>query len=69
VRVKDKGSKPRKEPVNVQGIPARGVIDSGADITIINAAQLKNIAATAKLRKKAFKQSDKVPHTYDQKPF
>ena len=53
----------------MQGIPARGVIDSSADITIINAALFKNIAAAAKLRKKAFKQPDKVPYTYGQKPF
>ena len=69
VRVQDKGSRPRKVTVTVQGIPTKGVIDSGADITIINADLLKNIAAAAKLRKKAFKQPDKVPYTYDQKPF
>ena len=45
------------------------MIDSGTDITIINADLFKNIAATAKLQKKAFKQPDKVPYTYDQKPF
>jgi len=69
VRVEDKGSRPRKVTVTVQGIPARGVIDSGADITIINADLFKHIAAAAKLRRKAFKQPDKVPYTYDQKPF
>ena len=69
VRIEDKGSKPRKVTVTIQGIPAQGVIDSGADITIINADLFKNIAAAAKLRKKAFKQPDKVPYTYDQKPF
>ena len=66
VRVQDKGSRPRKVTVTLQGIPAKGVIDSGADITIINAGLFKNIAAAAKLRKKAFKQPDKVPYTYDQ---
>ena len=69
VSVEDEGSTPRKVTVTVQGIPARGVIDSGADITIINADLFKHIAAAAKLRKKAFKQPDKVPYTYDQKPF
>ena len=69
IPVEDKGSRPRKVTVTVQGVPAQGVIDSGADITIINADFFKNIAAATKLRKKAFKQADKVPYTYDQKPF
>ena len=73
VHIEDMGSRPRKVTVTstVQGIPARGVIDSDADITIINADLFKNIEATAKLRKKAIKQPDKVPlpYTYDQKPF
>ena len=67
--MEDKGSRPRKVTVTVQGVPAQGVIDSGADITIINADLFKNIAAATKLRKKAFKQPDKVPYTYDQKSF
>ena len=46
-----------------------GVIDSGTDIAIINTALFKNIAAATKLRKKAFKQPNKVPYTYGQKPF
>ena len=73
VHIEDMGSRPRKVTVTstVQGIPARGVIDSDADITIINADLYKNIEATAKLRKKAIKQPDKVPvpYTYDQKLF
>ena len=52
--------------MTIQGIPAQGVIYSFADIT--NANLFKNIAAAVKLRKKAFKQPDKVPYTYDQKP-
>lgn len=66
VRIEDKSSKPRKVTVTIQG---EGVIDSGADITIINGDLFKNIAAAAKLRKKAFKQPDKILYTYDQKPF
>ena len=30
VRVEDKGSKPRIVTVDVHGVPARGIIDSGA---------------------------------------
>ena len=37
VRIQDKGSKPREVLVDIQGVPATGVIDSGADITIIGA--------------------------------
>ena len=55
VRIEDKDSRPSKVVVTIQGIPAQGVIDSGVDITIINDL-FKNIAAAAKLRKKAFKQ-------------
>ena len=61
IRVEDKGSRPCK--VTVQGVPAQGVIDSGADITIINADFFKNIAAATKLRKKAFKRRTKF-HTH-----
>ena len=35
VRVENKGSK-RRIVMNVHGVPARGIIDSGAEITIIN---------------------------------
>ena len=43
-----------------------GVIDSGADITIIGGEQ---VATVAKLRKKDFRSADKTPRTYDQRPF
>ena len=42
------------------------MIDSGADITIMGADLFKKVAAVAHLKKR---QSDKVPYTYDQKPF
>ena len=35
VRVADKGSKPQCAKVQVQGVPAYGVLDSGADITVM----------------------------------
>ena len=68
VRVEDKGSKPQKRLVDIQGVPAEGVIDSGADITIMGADLFKRVAASAWL-KKQLKKADKVPHTYDQKTF
>ena len=36
VRVEDKGSKPLIVMVDVHGVPARGITDTGADITIFN---------------------------------
>ena len=69
VRVNDKGSQPRCAKVEVQGVPMFGIVDSGADITIIGAELFKKDAAVAKLRKKDFKKSDKSPHGYDGQPF
>ena len=69
VHITDKGSIPQCVRVQVQGVPAYGLIDSGADITIIGGTLFKKVAAVAKLRKRDFKQADKVPRTYDQRPF
>ena len=69
VRVEDKGSKPRIVMVDVHGVPAKGIIDSGADITIINGDLFQRVATVARLKKSAFKKPDRIPVTYDQKPF
>ena len=69
VRVQDKGSKPRTVTVDLQGVPVKGVIDSGADITIMGAEVFKKVASVAHLKKSAFKKPDKVPYTYDGKSF
>lgn len=45
VQVEDKGSKPQRAHVNVQGVPAEGLIDSGVDITIMGADLFKKVAA------------------------
>ena len=65
VHLQDKGSKPHCARVNVQGVPTEGVVDSGADITIMGGNLFKHVAAVAKLCKRDFK----VPHNYDQQPF
>ena len=65
----DKGSQPHCAKVEVQGVPMFGIVDSGADITIIGAELFKKVAAVAKLHKKDFKKSDKSPHGYDGQPF
>jgi len=69
VRVKEKGSCPHKVTVDLQGLPVLGVIDSGADITIMNGEVFRKVAAITRLKKKAFKVSDKTPCGYDNKPF
>ena len=69
VRVYDKGSKPHCANVNVQGVLMSGVVDSGADITIMGGEMFKRVAVVAKLKKRDFKPPDKTPRNYDQQPF
>ena len=69
VRVNDRGSKARYVDILIQGVPVTGVIDTGADITIMNGTLLKKVAATAKLKKKQLKKADKCPRTYDRRQF
>ena len=69
VQITDTGSITQCVKVQVQGVPAYGLIDSGADITIIGGNLSKKVAAVAKLRKRDFMKADKVPLTYDQRPF
>ena len=69
VRVMYEGSQPRYADVLIQGVPAKGMIDTGADITIMGAELFKLVAAAAHLRKRDFKKVDKVPQTYDCKTF
>ena len=52
VRVSDEGSRPQFVRVNVQGVPMLGVVDTGADITIINGPMFKRVAAVARLHKR-----------------
>ena len=68
IRVKDMGSRAQLAKVNIQGVPAEGVVDSGADITIMNGELFKHVAAFAHL-KKNFKRADKTLRTYDMRPF
>ena len=50
-------------------MPTSGIIDTGADITIMGGELFKKVATTARLRKKNFHKPDHTPHTYDCKPF
>ena len=66
---RDQGSKPRCAKVEVQGVPMFGILDTGADITIMGSALFKKVAAAAKLRKRDFKKPDRSPQGYDGQPF
>ena len=68
VRITDKGSIPQCVWVSVQGVLAYGLINSGADITILGGDLFKRVATVGKL-KKNFRPTDKVPFTYDQCSF
>ncbi len=65
ITVDDQGSKPRSVKVTVAGVPIHGIVDSGADITILSSEMFKRVAAVAKLHKKDFKPPDRTPHNYD----
>ena len=61
VRVYDKGSKPHCANVNIQGVLMSGVVDSGADITIMGGEMFKLVAVVAKLKKRDFKPPITLP--------
>ena len=54
VHITDKGSIPQCVCVQVQGVPAYGLIDSGADITIMGGVLFKKVATIARLHKRDF---------------
>ena len=69
VRLTDRGSKPQYADVQVQGVPARGVINTGSDITIMGGELFRHVATVARLRKSQFRKADKIPKTYDGRTF
>ena len=69
VRITDRGSEARSVKVEIQGVPAYGIVDSAADITIMGGKLFKQVANVARLHKKDFKPADKTPCTYNRQPF
>ena len=69
VRIEDNRSQPRKVTVDLQDLTVSGMIDSGADITIMNGDVSKKVAAIGWLSNRAFKPADKIPYGYDSIPF
>ena len=68
VTVADGGSQSQKAKVIVGGVPLSGIIDSGADITIMGGSAFKQVAVVAKLKKWDFKAPDEVPRTMIVRP-
>ena len=69
VRISDRGSRQLYADVQIVGVPARGVIDSGSDITIMGGELFRHIATVARLRKNQFHKPDKTPRMYDGRTF
>ena len=69
VMVKDSRSRSQLAHISIQGVPADGVVDTAADITIMGGKLFAHVAAPARLWKKNFKPPDKVPRTYNRKVF
>ena len=69
IQVTDEGNQSQLAHMIVQGVPADGMIDIGADITIMGQDLFAKVAAAARLHKKNFRKPDKVPRTYYQKTF
>ena len=69
VTIMDKGGKTQRARVSVQGVPAEGVIDTGAEITIMGRELFRKVASANRLRKSEFKPPDKTPRTYNQQVF
>ena len=61
VQVKDEGSHAKYVKVDVQGVPTYGIVDSGANITILGGAMFKKVTAAGRLRKKDFPNQTKPP--------
>ena len=69
VHVTDRGSEPKCVQVAIGGVPCFGIVDSGADISIMGGKLFKQVAAVARLHKRDFQRPDKTPRGYDRKPF
>ena len=69
VRITDHGSITQCVKVAVQGVSAYGLIDSGADISIMGGTLFKKISTVARLRRRDFIKPGKTPRTYDRQPF
>ena len=63
VRIPDGGSCQQHVDLLLAGVPVRGVVDIGSDITIVVGDMFRRVAAAARLKKKQLLKPDKVPRT------
>ena len=68
-RLADKGSQPQCVRIQIQGVPAFGILDSGANITIMGGTLFQKVAPVARLKQRDQKRPDKTHWNYDQTPF
>ena len=61
MELNDTGSQPKCAPVLVQGVPAKAIIDSSSEITIMGAHFFKKVAMTVRFRKRDLKPQS-LPH-------
>ena len=62
--VVDSGSKAQCVRLLIQDVPAIGIVDAAADITIMGGKLFQKVASVARLKKKNFKPPGITPHTY-----
>ena len=63
VQLEDAGSIPKCVSVLVEGVPATGLVDTGADLTIMRGELFKAVAVAAKLRKRDLHKANVTPKT------
>ena len=63
--ITDWGGKPAYTDVQIEGVPARGVIDSGSDITVMGGDMFRYAAMIMRLRKSQFRKPVRVPRAYN----
>ena len=51
--------------VEIEGVPATGIIDTGSDITVVEICLIKTIITTAGLKEENFKPANKQAFNYD----
>ena len=69
VRIRDTGSRPRSVKVEVQTVFMYGIVDSGAHSIITGGEMFKSLAREERLKRRHFQMPDRVPLTYDHRPF
>ena len=54
--------------VQMEGVPIRGIIDTGSDITILSGSAFQEIATISNLKREQFKPADRKACTYGHHP-